>query len=167
MRAGLARRDKMGWSDENIEWLKRLHAEGLSMSAIAREMGQGFTLNAVLGKIPRLGLVGPHAVTAVFKTTVANKVVKPRAPRAAPVIAATLAPKLNPDGSPITFRQAGRMQCLWMADEAGADAQVCGHDTKGGRFCPHHQSRLSGKPAGAALGKHLANAKWARGRTRA
>ena len=45
----------MSWTDERVETLKRMWAEGQSASQIAKELG-GVTRNAVIGKVHRLGL---------------------------------------------------------------------------------------------------------------
>ncbi len=45
----------MSWTDERVELLKRMWAEGQSASQIAKELG-GVTRNAVIGKVHRLGL---------------------------------------------------------------------------------------------------------------
>ena len=47
----------MTWTDERVETLKKLWAEGLSASQIAAALG-GVTRNAVIGKVHRLGLSG-------------------------------------------------------------------------------------------------------------
>ncbi|GLK81704.1 GcrA family cell cycle regulator [Methylopila turkensis] len=47
----------MQWTDERVELLKKLWADGLSASQIAAELG-GVTRNAVIGKVHRLGLSG-------------------------------------------------------------------------------------------------------------
>src|SRR6202051_4654018 len=47
----------MGWTDERVELLKKLWADGLSAAQIAAELG-GITRNAVIGKVHRLGLSG-------------------------------------------------------------------------------------------------------------
>ncbi len=47
----------MSWTDERVELLSKLWAEGLSASQIATRMG-GVTRNAVIGKVHRLGLSG-------------------------------------------------------------------------------------------------------------
>ena len=47
----------MGWTEERVELLKKLWADGLSASQIAAELG-GITRNAVIGKVHRLGLSG-------------------------------------------------------------------------------------------------------------
>ena len=47
----------MSWTDERVELLKKLWADGLSASQIANELGS-VTRNAVIGKVHRLGLSG-------------------------------------------------------------------------------------------------------------
>lgn len=47
----------MRWTDERVEMLKRLWADGLAASQIAGELG-GVTRNGVIGKVHRLGLSG-------------------------------------------------------------------------------------------------------------
>eukprot|EP00657_Telonema_sp_P-1_P012024 TRINITY_DN80_c0_g1_i11.p2 TRINITY_DN80_c0_g1~~TRINITY_DN80_c0_g1_i11.p2 ORF type:complete len:119 (+),score=38.72 TRINITY_DN80_c0_g1_i11:217-573(+) len=44
------------WTDERIDQLKKLWDDGLSASQIAKELGEGVTRNAVIGKAHRLGL---------------------------------------------------------------------------------------------------------------
>ena len=45
----------MSWTDERVEGLKKMWAEGKSASQIAKDLG-GVTRNAVIGKVHRLGL---------------------------------------------------------------------------------------------------------------
>ena len=45
----------MNWTDERVEMLKKLWADGLSASQIAAQLG-GVSRNAVIGKAHRLGL---------------------------------------------------------------------------------------------------------------
>ena len=47
----------MSWTDERVEQLKKLWAEGLSASQIAAQIG-GVSRNAVIGKVHRLNLPG-------------------------------------------------------------------------------------------------------------
>ena len=47
----------MAWTDDRVDILKKLWAEGLSASQIANRLG-GVTRNAVIGKVHRLGLSG-------------------------------------------------------------------------------------------------------------
>ena len=48
----------MGWTDERIEVLKTLWAQGVSASEIAETLGEGVTRNSVIGKAHRLKLTG-------------------------------------------------------------------------------------------------------------
>lgn len=53
----------MAWTDELIEEAKALNAEGLSAAEIAAAIGHGFSRNAVIGKLHRLGLtLGGHGL---------------------------------------------------------------------------------------------------------
>lgn len=52
-----AKDEVISWTDERVEQLKKLWAEGLSASQIAAQLG-GVTRNAVIGKVHRLGLSG-------------------------------------------------------------------------------------------------------------
>ncbi|MBO6550152.1 MAG: GcrA cell cycle regulator [Rhizobiales bacterium] len=61
----------MSWTDERVEILTKLWAEGLSASQIAGRLG-GVTRNAVIGKVHRLGLSG-RATTSRAKPARARK----------------------------------------------------------------------------------------------
>ena len=50
--------EKMPWTDDRVETLKKLWADGLSASQIAGKLGMGVTRNAVIGKVHRLNLAG-------------------------------------------------------------------------------------------------------------
>jgi GcrA cell cycle regulator len=73
----------MAWTDERVELLKKLWADGLSASQIAGRLG-AVTRNAVIGKVHRLGLSG-RATTSRMKShrprpraQAARKLMKPR-----------------------------------------------------------------------------------------
>jgi hypothetical protein len=46
------------WSEEAVERLKALHAQGFSGAELASRLGGGLTRSAVFGKLHRLGLTG-------------------------------------------------------------------------------------------------------------
>jgi GcrA cell cycle regulator len=69
------RPDMQTWTDERVELLKKLWADGLSASQIAGELG-GITRNAVIGKVHRLGLSG----RAKAPSSSVPRQRKPRAP---------------------------------------------------------------------------------------
>ncbi|MEM9010381.1 MAG: GcrA family cell cycle regulator [Pseudomonadota bacterium] len=64
----------MSWSEERVEALKAMWAEGRSASQIAKELG-GVTRNAVIGKVHRLGLSNRAAGAA--KPAAKEKTAKP------------------------------------------------------------------------------------------
>ena len=74
----------MSWTDERVEKLKELWAEGMSASQIAKVLG-GVTRNAVIGKVHRLGLSnrGPAVPGEETKSAEAPKPKTPPAPKAA------------------------------------------------------------------------------------
>ena len=82
----------MTWTEERVELLKKLWAEGLSASQIAAELG-GITRNAVIGKVHRLGLSGREKPAA-------NPAHKARKPRPAQTKVRT---------SPMMFRSNGAL----------------------------------------------------------
>ena len=57
----------MSWTDERVETLKKMWAEGQSASQIAKELG-GVTRNAVIGKVHRLGLSNRVVGAAACRT---------------------------------------------------------------------------------------------------
>ena len=80
----------MSWTDERVETLKKMWAEGQSASQIAKELG-GVTRNAVIGKVHRLGLsnrVGPGGTESDEEelVVVAPIAPPPEPPKPAPVI---------------------------------------------------------------------------------
>ena len=73
----------MGWSEERVALLRKLWAEGLSASQIAKQLG-GVTRNAVIGKVHRLGLAGRATPSRPAKRPVRTarpRVMSPSAPR--------------------------------------------------------------------------------------
>ncbi len=79
----------MSWTDERVETLKRMWAEGQSASQIAKELG-GVTRNAVIGKVHRLGLSnrvggnGVHGEEEEAPPAALRPEPAPRAPEPAP-----------------------------------------------------------------------------------
>lgn len=103
----------MSWTDERVETLKKMWAEGQSASQIAKELG-GVTRNAVIGKVHRLGLSnratasgGKAAGEAEPETKPAEKVAAEPAARAASQAAPKAAPAAaKPQPEPATSAAA-------------------------------------------------------------
>ena len=87
----------MSWTDERVETLKRMWAEGQSASQIAKELG-GVTRNAVIGKVHRLGLSN--------RVEGEDQPAAPAAPEPQPVaepvaaVAPAEAPRVEPEPEP-------------------------------------------------------------------
>ncbi|MDO5614401.1 MAG: GcrA family cell cycle regulator [Paracoccus sp. (in: a-proteobacteria)] len=103
----------MSWTDERVETLKRMWAEGQSASAIAKELG-GVTRNAVIGKVHRLGLSNrseePEAAPA------------PKAPDPAPAPAAAKPPEPEVERKPAAKKAAPAAKAPEPAPEPPAPA---------------------------------------------
>lgn len=83
------------WSDENVATLRKLWAEGVSATQIAKQFGDGATRNAVIDKAHRLGLMG--RATPSRPRRVKRVVISPRTGVTRP--AAHTAPDLGPGAS--------------------------------------------------------------------
>jgi len=107
----------MSWTDERVETLKKMWAEGQSASQIAKELG-GVTRNAVIGKVHRLGL--------------SNRVVgaaKAEAEVEAPVAAAPPAPVPHPVATPEPERAAEPRPAQVVEKPQSVAAQVASNVT--------------------------------------
>ncbi|KQR77860.1 GcrA cell cycle regulator [Rhizobium sp. Leaf384] len=89
----------MNWTDERVERLKKLWAEGLSASQIAAQLG-GVSRNAVIGKVHRLSLPGRAKAGGASPSATRPKrpvvVARPAAPEA---VVASTAPRSAPQRS--------------------------------------------------------------------
>ncbi len=156
--------EPMTWTDERIELLRRLWADGLSASQIAAQLGGGVTRNAVIGKVHRLGLSGrakPASTTARPRRP--RPATPPRAPR--PMVIGNTALKLDyqpeprrmpmqeeevllaPESRRITILQLTDQTCKWpIGDPSGSDFHFCGHQPRtGAPYCVFH-ARMAYQP---------------------
>ena len=69
----------MNWTDERVERLKKLWADGLSASQIAAQLG-GVSRNAVIGKVHRLNLPGRAKSGGQSSVRTKRTTTAPRAP---------------------------------------------------------------------------------------
>jgi GcrA cell cycle regulator len=145
----------MTWTDERVEILKKLWAEGLSASQIAAELG-GVTRNAVIGKVHRLGLSGRGQPTSSIKRqrrshppaprrtrqmiTVGNLALQPDMEA---VAQAAPQPRRNvvvPIAKRLTIEMLTERTCKWPNGDPGSeDFHFCGHDSLDGLpYCEYH-----------------------------
>lgn len=153
----------MSWTDERVELLKKLWADGLSASQIAGELG-GITRNAVIGKVHRLGLSGraksPSSAAPrprkARTTTHMMRVPQRPAIRGNTALAydynSEPEPELVDAVIPITQRrtlvQLTESTCRWPCGDPGSqDFFFCGGEAKeDGPYCSHH-ARVAYQPA--------------------
>lgn len=162
----------MNWTDERVELLRKLWAEGLSASQIANQLG-GVSRNAVIGKVHRLKLSGRGRASAAqprAKKTPAAGPAKSAAARPARPIAASVgatALAIQFDAEPVA-RQALRPStdvvvpmsrnlsliqltertCKWPnGDPLAEDFSFCGNEAgESGPYCSYH-ARVAYQPA--------------------
>ena len=89
----------MSWTDERVETLKKMWAEGQSASQIAKELG-GVTRNAVIGKVHRLGLSNRVGPGGVVEDEIEEVLVAPVA-RPEPIAARPVAPEPPRPADPV------------------------------------------------------------------
>jgi len=93
----------MAWTDDRVEKLRELWDKGLSASQIAKELAEGVTRNAVIGKAHRMGLASrPSPVKADPAKRAAATAKKKAAPtnkkekvKSTPSIAGTAIPTVS------------------------------------------------------------------------
>jgi GcrA cell cycle regulator len=159
----------IGWTDERVELLKKLWADGLSASQIAAELG-GITRNAVIGKVHRLGLSG----RAKSPSSSAPRQRKPRQSHMLRVsrpamrgntalayaydydVEAEPAPVENviPMGQRRTLLELTEETCRWpLGDPATQDFYFCGGKSVAGvPYCSYH-CRIAYQPPAARRDK--------------
>lgn len=153
----------MNWTDERVELLKKLWADGLSASQIAAQLG-GVTRNAVIGKVHRLSLSGrakpassgprprkarppqPHRPRAYVSGNTALKVHAHPAPRRlpAPVPAEDV---VVPIMLKVPLMALTDQMCKWPLGDPGADDFCfCGYKSYNSLpYCEYH-SRVAYQP---------------------
>ncbi len=155
-----------GWTDDRVERLGRLWAEGLSASQIAATLGGGVTRNAVIGKVHRLGLSGraksgqpapprpakPRPPSAPGAVADRPRSPEPATPAAAgPVVAPTVV-RLPEVAIPVSRRVSildlRDSMCRWpIGDPTSQEFGFCGSRTVTGLpYCDSH-CRLAYQPA--------------------
>jgi len=136
---------KSAWTDDRIGRLKTLWLEGRTADQIARELQNGISRSAVLGKVHRLGLSAgrpgrpPVSQTTVPRARIERAIAGPveRAAAGAASVPAERAPDLPTGG--LTILTVRRGQCRWpYGDPAHAGFSFCGRPVARGAFCVGH-----------------------------
>jgi GcrA cell cycle regulator len=153
----------MNWTEERVELLKKLWAEGLSASQIAAELG-GITRNAVIGKVHRLGLSGraktpssaaprqrkarPQTMLRVARPALRGNTALAHAYEYEPEPEPEIIDNIIPMGQRRTILELTEDTCRWpIGDPGSSDFFFCGGKTSPGvPYCTHH-SRVAYQPA--------------------
>ena len=165
----------MNWTDERVEMLRKLWADGLSASQIAAQLG-GVTRNAVIGKVHRLKLSSRGRSTAAparqKKSVSAGvgagvKQVTRTQQRTMPVSIGANALQAQFDAQPVAryvtrptesvvvpisrrlqLIQLSERTCKWPnGDPLSEDFNFCGNDSADtGPYCTYH-ARIAFQPA--------------------
>lgn len=141
----------IGWTEERVDRLKALWAEGLSASQVAADLG-GVTRNAVIGKVHRLGLSGragkpskrvsaPRTPTSKTSAPSEPKTDLATVPRSRGNLALALAPvcsepapteavQIIPAARYLTINELDAFTCRWpIGDPMSPDFRFCGAPT--------------------------------------
>jgi GcrA cell cycle regulator len=164
----------MIWTDERVELLRKLWAEGLSASQIAAQLG-GVSRNAVIGKVHRLKLSGRGRTTAATarpkkpsQPSAAKPQARPASPsRPQPSSFGANALQLQFDAEPasrlvvrnvedvvvpisrnLQLIQLNERTCKWpIGDPLAENFHFCGNDCADtGPYCRYH-ARIAFQPA--------------------
>ncbi|MFK7902655.1 MAG: GcrA family cell cycle regulator [Nitratireductor sp.] len=157
----------MAWTDDRVEVLRKLWADGLSASQIAAELG-GVTRNAVIGKVHRLGLSGRAktsntggARTKRASTRTASSYAKTSRARANGTGASAPAAKQQiivdipmPESKKLDLLSLTDSTCKWpTGDPQENDFSFCGAKPReDDPYCEYH-CRLAYQPASDRRGK--------------
>jgi GcrA cell cycle regulator len=166
----------MNWTDERVEILKKLWAEGLSASQIAAQLG-GVSRNAVIGKVHRLKLSSRGRATAAparpKKVASSTASVKPAAVTRSTTVARTVtsigatALQTQFDAQPVARHyirpvedvvvpisrhlqlvELSERTCKWPnGDPLSEDFHFCGNEAgETGPYCKYH-AKIAFQPA--------------------
>ncbi len=157
----------MNWTDERVELLKKLWAEGLSASQIATQLG-GVSRNAVIGKVHRLKLSGRGRASSATPRPKKSAPSAPKAPRPSRPMTTTIgatalqarfdaqpeaapAPRLSSVVVPLSRNlkliELSDRTCKWPnGDPLAEEFSFCGNDVGDcGPYCAYH-SRVAYQP---------------------
>lgn len=128
----------MAWTEDRVELLTKLWAEGLSASQIARTLGE-VTRNAVIGKVHRLGLSGRATPSRAERprVTIRRKPVISRPVMVEPEI---IKEEVLEDGAWATVMTLTERMCKWPIGDPGTqEFHFCGRSAEtSAPYCEAH-----------------------------
>ena len=127
----------MAWTDDRVEKLRELWDKGLSASQIAKELAEGVTRNAVIGKAHRMGLASrpsPVKSEPAKRAAAAAAKKKAAAPKKSP------ATKVAPTTGKVSILDLTESMCKWPIGHPGeANFHFCGKPSQPTfPYCANH-----------------------------
>jgi GcrA cell cycle regulator len=144
------------WTDDRVEILKKLWAEGLTARQIATELGGRVSRCAVIGKARRIKLSSRNRAEALrVSNGVREQARRIRAIQAAKATARPPERKrlepfltdLEPEtvATSVTFAELADHHCHWPVSGVGTSIRFCGARVAGTAYCEHH-CRMAYRP---------------------
>jgi GcrA cell cycle regulator len=129
------------WTDAKVKMLAALAGDGWSSSQIAKKLG--FTRNAIIGKVHRLGLklknlvngTVPHPPRKHRKKVVSESWALQSQPYNEPVV---VAPPESEQPGPMTLLKLTNGMCKWPINDGYPQFYFCGKPCALGPYCPEH-----------------------------
>lgn len=120
----------MAWTDDRVEKLRELWDKGLSASQIAKELAEGVTRNAVIGKAHRMGLASRPSPVKTDPKKKAKKATEKK-------VAKT---KTKAPGGKVSLLDLTERMCKWPIGHPGEeDFHFCGKSSAPSfPYCPEH-----------------------------
>ena len=123
----------MSWTDDRVEKLRELLDKGLSASQIAKELAEGVTRNAVIGKAHRMGLASrpsPVKSDPTKRTVAATK----------KTVEKKTSTRSSSSGGKITILDLTESMCKWPTGHPGEkNFHFCGkHSQPSFPYCATH-----------------------------
>ena len=127
----------MAWTDDRVEKLRELWDKGLSASQIAKELAEGVTRNAVIGKAHRMGLASrpsPVKSDPAKRAAAAAAKKKAAAPKKAP------STRVPPTTGKVSILDLTESMCKWPIGHPGEENfHFCGKPSQPTfPYCAHH-----------------------------
>ena len=126
------------WTEDRIDRLKTLWLEGQTAEQIARDLANGITRSAVLGKVYRMGLSAERTASPPRPGR------PPRAARApserpAPAPRSSVEPEPSEEIGIATLLSVRRLECRWpLGDPREPAFALCGRGVARGAYCAWH-----------------------------
>jgi len=122
------------WSEADVAKLREMAAKGMTSREIAKELGEGYTRNSVIGKTQRMGiwLGGPKPIPTATIHHLKTKT-RYQPPPQGP---------LKPTGNQVFLMALTTNMCRFPVSGSGEKTLFCGDPTEKGSWCPDHRKRV-------------------------